>query len=231
MSTMFEIQPIKLLRGTHSDTAQTGSGCFMNVIAYLNGEPRITDSSPCVCPTIRPIAIWLNDFADDEQRQSLLPFLLRAMGTKTADEKILAKRREIVVAFAKDMVDVARRAANTATGAGYIAGAAIGYICNAVGYADSCACAAHRAAFVCAADWEAALEAACAASSAAAAILNAGEDASMVASAVLRHAVDDLKREIFEKSLKCMEDICPPLSEPDNIVIERATRLYELSKV
>ena len=51
------IKPIKLLSGTHNDTAQTGQGCFMNVIAYLNGEPQITDQSDCVCYVVRPIAI------------------------------------------------------------------------------------------------------------------------------------------------------------------------------
>lgn len=40
---MINIEPIKLLRGQHKDTATTGQGCFMNVIAYLNGDPQITD--------------------------------------------------------------------------------------------------------------------------------------------------------------------------------------------
>ena len=63
MSSITEIiAPIKLLAGTHEDTAKTGSGCFMNVIAYLNGEPQITDQSPCVCVTVR--AFYADAYAD-----------------------------------------------------------------------------------------------------------------------------------------------------------------------
>jgi len=89
---MLNIEPIKLLKGSHADTAQTGQGCFMNVIAYLNGEPQITDQSPCVCVTVRPLAIRLNDTADDEQRQRLLPFVMRAMGSATKDKTIFDAR-------------------------------------------------------------------------------------------------------------------------------------------
>ena len=108
---MFNIEPIKLLSGSHKDTAQTGQGCFMNVIAYLNGESQITDKSSCVCITIRPIAIFLNDFANDAQRQKLLPFVLRAMGTATDDKVIISKRIEAVVKFAEFNARLAESAA------------------------------------------------------------------------------------------------------------------------
>ena len=98
---MFDIKPIPLLKGSHGDTNTTGQGCFMNVIAYLNGEPQITDQSPCVCVTIRPIAIFLNDFANDEQRQRLLPFVLRAMGTTTEDRAVMNLRIAAVVKYAE----------------------------------------------------------------------------------------------------------------------------------
>lgn len=87
------IKPIKLLQGDHADTGVTGQGCFMNVIAYLNGEPQITDGSPCVCVYVRRMAIRLNDGADDEQRQRMLPFVLRAMGSATEDEAVMQSRR------------------------------------------------------------------------------------------------------------------------------------------
>ena len=86
------IEPIKLLSGHHEDTATTGSGCFMNVIAYLNGEAQITDYSPCVCASVRRLAIELNDRSTDGQRQRLLPFVLRAMGSATEDEKVMYSR-------------------------------------------------------------------------------------------------------------------------------------------
>lgn len=37
-----QIMPIALLKGSHDDTAKTGQGCFMNVIAYLNGETLVS---------------------------------------------------------------------------------------------------------------------------------------------------------------------------------------------
>ena len=86
------IAPIKLLPGHHKDTATTGSGCFMNVVAYLNGESQITDDSPCVCVAIRPLAIKLNDYSTAKQRQRLLPFVLRAMGSATEDEQVIHSR-------------------------------------------------------------------------------------------------------------------------------------------
>jgi len=86
------IQPIRLLKGMHDDTATTGQGCFMNVIAYLNGESQITDTSPCVCITVRPLAVKLNDLGTEEQRARLLPFVLRAMGSATKDAGILLAR-------------------------------------------------------------------------------------------------------------------------------------------
>ena len=89
------IEPIKLLKGSHKDTGQTGLGCFMNVIAYLNGEPQITDESPCVCVTVRPIAVWLNDYMTDEERPQLLPFITRAMGSATEDKDTLVRRTSL----------------------------------------------------------------------------------------------------------------------------------------
>ena len=86
------IEPIRLLQGMHDDTATTGHGCFMNVIAYLNGESQITDNSPCVCVTVRHLSIQLNDLGTDEQRLRLLPFVLRAMGSATKDAEVLAAR-------------------------------------------------------------------------------------------------------------------------------------------
>jgi len=98
-STM--IEPIKLLAGSHADTAETGSGCFMNVIAYLNGEAQITDQSECVCYVMRPLAIYANDLFGDKDRQKLLPFILRALGSRTYDKAVITERLRHVVAFAE----------------------------------------------------------------------------------------------------------------------------------
>lgn len=137
---MLNIQPIKLLKGSHDDTWTTGQGCFMNVIAYLNGEPQITDKSECVCPTIRPIAIWLNDFLIDDERHILLTFILRAMGTTTTDIDVIKSRAHKVVSFAQKMSDSAAGDATRAADAAYSAADA------AADAADAAVDAADRAA-------------------------------------------------------------------------------------
>ena len=105
------IPQIKLLAGTHPDTASTGTGCFMNVIAYLNGEPTITDESECVCYVMRPLAIWANDWMTDAERPALLPFLLRAMGSRTDDRAEITRRLALVVEFANKQRDYAAKSA------------------------------------------------------------------------------------------------------------------------
>jgi hypothetical protein len=101
------IRPITLLSGTHSDTAKTGSGCFMNVVAYLNGEAQITDKSPCVCRSIRRVAIWFNDFLEDDERFRLLPYVQRAMGTESRDEQVKLHRLEVLVVLVTDLLAMA----------------------------------------------------------------------------------------------------------------------------
>lgn len=115
MKTILDIiKPIKLLKGDHNDTEKTGQGCAMNVIAYLNGDDQITDESTCVCVTVRQPIIWLNDFLQDDERQELVPFLLRAMGSATTDEDIIKQRLVLVVKLANSMAELARDVATFA---------------------------------------------------------------------------------------------------------------------
>jgi hypothetical protein len=100
-------KPIKLLSGSHADTGKTGQGCFMNVIAYLNGEQQITDRSSCVCVVVRPIAIWINDYLMDSERHILLPYIERAMGSATCDRKELSRRAGRAVKMAEEMRNIA----------------------------------------------------------------------------------------------------------------------------
>ena len=131
---MLNIPPIRLLAGSHANTAHTGSGCFMNVVAYLNGEAQITDRSTCVCGVVRPIAIWLNDFmlgscfSPSKQTANsarLLPFIERAMGSATSDAGELSRRAWLAVDFARSMASLAKTSTADATlAAGYAADAA-----------------------------------------------------------------------------------------------------------
>ncbi len=111
---MLNIAPIKLLSGSHSDTGTTGSGCFMNVIAYLNGEPQITDQSPCVCVSVRPIAIWANDFMRDSERARLIPYIERAMGSATSDTAEMIRRAWLAADFGALMAKYAAESAESA---------------------------------------------------------------------------------------------------------------------
>lgn len=110
-TVMYQIPEIQLLPGPHSDTGRTGRGCFMNVVAYLNGDAQITDSSECVCPVVRPIAIWLNDFYTKrfphERGRRLLPFVLRALGSRTDDSVEVSRRIGLAVRFAELQRDIA----------------------------------------------------------------------------------------------------------------------------
>ena len=131
------IAPISLKAGSHSDTAQTGQGCFMNVIAYLNGEPQITDQSPCVCVTVRPIAIFANDFLKDDERNALIPYIERAMDSATIDHTEMIRRLNLVVVFSQKMAEYAAK---------YAAKSAAEYAEYAAKYAKSAAKSAKSAA-------------------------------------------------------------------------------------
>jgi hypothetical protein len=48
---------------------------------------------------IRPLVIRLNDHATDEQRQRLIPFLLRALGSATDDEVVISERLSLLHKF------------------------------------------------------------------------------------------------------------------------------------
>ena len=111
------IEPIKLLRGSHAHTARTGQGCVMNVIAYLNGESQITDQSECVCFVVRPIAIWFNDFLQDDERHILIPFIERAMGSATKDRMEIARRVHLVADMAERMSIAVNKYAKSAESA------------------------------------------------------------------------------------------------------------------
>lgn len=91
------IKPIKLALGDSPDTAETGQGCFMNIVAFLNGDPVITDYSPCVCRSLRSIFTSTNDFlALSSETDLLLPFVERALGSATTDTDVIYCRLMLV---------------------------------------------------------------------------------------------------------------------------------------
>lgn len=240
---MLNINPIKLLSGTHSDTGATGSGCFMNVVAYLNGEAQITDQSPCVCVTIRPLAIWLNDYMQDAERAALLPYVQRAMGTATNDADVLSARRKLVVQFAHDIAGLARdfaaqageSAAAAATGswassAAHAADSA--HASDSADSADSVADSAADSAHSARAASHAADHAARAARLAARAAAHAADSAAHASAGLraARRAVVANRKKMIDLGLAFLEAACPPADPPSALIIARANQLIELAK-
>jgi hypothetical protein len=149
---MLNVEPIKLLSGSHADTGATGQGCFMNVIAYLNGEPQITDDSPCVCVSVKRIAIWINDYLKDGERERLIPYIERAMGSATDDKVEIRRRVCLAVDMANTCAAIAKRYKSPRGAAAAAAAAAADAAAYAAAYAAAAAAAAYDAAAYAAAD-------------------------------------------------------------------------------
>lgn len=201
------IEPIKLLRGSHADTGKTGMGCFMNIIAYLNGEPQITDKSECVCITVKRISIFLNDLADDQQRQRMLPLVLRAMGSRTDDKEEISRRLTLLVEFAKWQALIVAKYANDGNGSANHALAAA----ECAKYANDAADAARATSF--------------ANATARAARATAAANAASFAE------YQNYKNETFDRGMILLDAMLPKAQEADAVVIGRTQKLIELAAV
>ncbi len=234
MNILDIIKPIKLLAGSHADTGQTGQGCFLNVIAYLNGDAQITDQSPCVCVTVRRMAIALNDQGNDEQRQRLLPFVMRAMGSATEDKAVLEARtrrlrqygaecQEIINAWRAEMKAANANAyADAIAYASAIANAYADAIASANAYAD-----ANAYAYAIANAYAYAIAYASA---------NAYADAYANANAYadkkqwVNGKRDELKAKLFDAGIRYLDDALPQADVPTQKTIDRAAQLTELCR-
>jgi len=193
----------------------------MNVVAYLNGEPQITDNSPCVCVTVRKIAIFTNDFLHDDERHEMLPFLERAMGSYTAETAELSRRAWLAVDMANGMAAAA--AGYVAADAGYVAAdadaiTASEYAAAAARYATKATRHAEANNYGAAAD-----AAAAAAAGASYAAPSNYTTAAKSPSYAKKQA--EIKRLIFV----FLDAALPKSSVPAPVVIERARKLIELS--
>ena len=239
MKTITEIiKPITLLKGSHKDTGQTGQGCFMNVVAYLNGEAQITDQSECVCVTIKPIAIWLNDYLRDNERVRMIPFIERALGSATKDKDEINLRLALVVAFAQKMRnistlsdDYAQSAAECAkyAAAQYAEYAAQSFAAECAHYAAQCAeCAADYAA-ECAADYAAE----CAAQSAAECAAQSAAEcakfnfyATKWAESFIEYT--EIRQQIINAAFEYLDAALPKRECTNGAVLKRAEKLAEM---
>ena len=239
MKTITEIiKPITLLKGSHEDTGQTGQGCFMNVVAYLNGEAQITDQSECVCVTVRPIAIWLNDYLQDNERVRMIPFIERAMGSATKDKDEINRRLALVVTFTQKMSDI------SVTCAGYAAQSADQSADQSDWYAKSAArCAAEYAAR-CAAEYARYAKSAAryaAEYAAGYAARSADQSADQSAAECARYAAEyatesaryaarsaEIRQQIINAAFEYLDAALPKRECTNSAVLKRAEKLAEM---
>ena len=180
----------------------------MNVVSYLNGESQITDESPCVCVTVRPLVIKLNDLGTDEQRQRLLPFVLRAMGSAMRDSKVLDARVARLRKYGEECAELMRNAFVDASAS---ASASADAYVSASTYADADA------------DAYAYVYAYAYAYASADAYASAYADADADASAV--------RASLFDAGLRCLDDVLPPAEPANEVVIQRLNTLQALQNV
>lgn len=202
---LFNIKPITLLQGSHEDTGKTGQGCFMNVIAYLNGEETITDQSECVDPLIRSVAIWMNDHLYDNDRQAMLPFVLRAMGTAYDSDEVKQRRARRIVSFwrrTRRAIEQALYGIPVPTGRWFSVGS------ERVAYHFSCL---DRFTFI-------AIEDAVFTFDAATSVDNLYID-----------LLPDLYHGWISSLFDLMDSLLPPADAPTQLVIERAAKLVEVA--
>ena len=221
------ISPIKLLAGHREETQTTGHGCFMDVIAYLNGDAQITDESECVCPVIRSIAIYINDLLNDEQRHRLLPLVARAMGTSKAPIEIIVSRAKAAAKYAMACKTIAK--SYTQNENSYSAKEIAIFANESVSAASNAAVTVNenlRLIY---------------ATSAARNAIRAAAEAIKVTDSVqafsytktnhfahLAHL--DCKHQIIDAGIECLEEMCPPSKVPDTTVIQRAKDFAEIYK-
>lgn len=77
----------KLTKGAHKKDSK--ELCLMELIAFMEREPH-SDKPGCVCPTMMPLGILLNDTApDDDFRQRLLRLAPMLVGTVTYEDRAM----------------------------------------------------------------------------------------------------------------------------------------------
>jgi len=79
-----KLSQVKLTAGQH-DNPRSG-GCAMDMVSWLQ-YGHAGDHPECVCPVIATFIRQVNDFLPDDQRQRLVPYLLRFSGTVSKEHE------------------------------------------------------------------------------------------------------------------------------------------------
>lgn len=222
------IEQISISRGSHSDIGTTGHGSMTDVVSYLNGDSVVVEQSPCVCFTIRPVIIFLNNLVNDAERQQLVPYILRVMNTATDDRDVLGARFAALTQYAESNARIAAEYAAKVSleaeqtinmyKAEYPTKSAYSHNANyRFEYADECAKSSADAAARCLThsistpNW-AALSA-------------------MHAASTARYSVDFSANmsALFRVGLAYLDKVCPVAIQPNQEIKERINRLIELA--
>jgi len=89
----------RLKRGSHTFPGREGGTCINEAAIVAAGFPyrpirTVEDMPACFSRPICQLAMYLNDVADDEERQQLLPFVTRLVCADTAE---VERQREIYI--------------------------------------------------------------------------------------------------------------------------------------
>ena len=78
-----DLDTLVLAEGAHDESE--GQMCLLEAAAFMAGEPW-SDAPVCVCPVIAAFGRAWNDALDDTDRQMLVPYIPRIVGTAASDE-------------------------------------------------------------------------------------------------------------------------------------------------
>ena len=76
---------LRLDSGSHPPPNGAFEACVMEAVAYVAGEPW-SDSPQCVCPVLASFGRSWNDWLPDDERQQLLPYIPRLIGTRSTPD-------------------------------------------------------------------------------------------------------------------------------------------------
>jgi hypothetical protein len=88
--------PIRLAPGSHSSPRE--GVCVVELASMLGGE-EFSDRPDCVCPVIAGFMRSFNDRASHAERQRLVPYAARAVGSR-GDRRLTQERRDVCLVWA-----------------------------------------------------------------------------------------------------------------------------------